>query len=262
MSNAKYIIFILYKTCSSRAYTKLITVQPLYLAGKGAGGGGGGEDSCYIQPGFQESGTGTNLVQCQWVEVHSGGGLWGLGQSTSWLKTHSTFCLVCVVVSVVQAIALGGGKVRGGGREGEGGYTVQCCTCSVALRNFCCCLECSFPSGHKVCKSSGSDPATLFWGGRESICRHQFLHHLVYMKLESETQNFVRAAPGELGGKTLKRPPSCLLFSVMGRIYRIYRRKYGNYQHKKTLRQSFTKWLRDKRGRCQKNFFSKWNKPY
>ena len=141
MSNAKYIIFILYKTCSSRAYTKLITVQPLYLAGKGAGGGGGGEDSCYIQPGFQESGTGTNLVQCQWVEVHSGGGLWGLGQSTSWLKTHSTFCLVCVVVSVVLAIALGGGKVRGEGGRGRGvtlfsvAHAVWHCVTSVVVSN-------------------------------------------------------------------------------------------------------------------------------
>ena len=189
----------------------------------------------------------------------SGGGLSGPGQSKSWLQILGTFCLFCVVILVVQAIALGGGKV-GGRQGGGGGYTVQCCTCSVALRNFCCCLECSFPSGHKVCKSSGPDPATLFLGGRESICRHcrhQFLHHLVYMKLESETQNFVRAAPGELGGKTLKRPPSPrLLFLVMGRIYRIYRQNYGNYQHNKTLRQSFTKWLRDKRGRCQKRFLA------
>ena len=181
MSNAKYIIFILYKMCSSRAYTKLIIVEPLYLAGKGAGGG---EDSCYIQPGFQESGTGTNLVQCQWVEVHSGGGLslyQDLAKATADLKCWTLSAWSVLLSQWFRLLLLEEGRWEGGG------YTVQCCTCSVALRNCCCCLECSFPSGHKVRKSSGSDPATLFLGGRESICRHcrhQFLHHLVYMKLK------------------------------------------------------------------------------
>ena len=140
MSNAKYIIFILYKMCSSTAYTKLITVEPLYLAGKGAGGGGGGEDSCYIQPGFQESGTGTNLVQCQWVEVHSGGVYQDLAKARADLKCWALSAWSVLLSQWFRLLLLEEGRWEGG--EGGGGVTlfsvalaVWHCVTSVVVSN-------------------------------------------------------------------------------------------------------------------------------
>ena len=126
---------------SSRAYTKLITVEPLYLAGKGAGGGGGGEESCYIQPGFQESGTGTNLMQCQWVEMQWWWSIrtWPKQELTS-NTGHYLLVLCCYLSgSGCSSWRREGGREAGGGVGGVTLFSVALavwhCVTSVVVSN-------------------------------------------------------------------------------------------------------------------------------